>query len=306
MAQCTYTFPTAVGATTLGVHSTFRGRDIDDAVITTGSNVTWDGRALGFGGTISTASDRITAPNRSAPATATAAPTTTSTPTGTATRRATATRTSVPTAIPPTSEPEPQVSSTGTVIQVAEVGAVAGGASTPPTPISLSARMASLDAVLPAHSASGPGTVLIVDDEPIVVRMLLRALKSEQLRLLSAGDGDAALELARSERPDVILLDWHMPGRAGLAVCRALRADADPHLRAVPVVLLTTMTSPGDTAAGFASGASDYLAKQFAGDHVRARVREWLHRRHITAGTSGATGAGPEDVRSGAPGPAER
>jgi CheY-like chemotaxis protein len=137
-------------------------------------------------------------------------------------------------------------------------------------------------------------TVLIVDDEPQVVKLLMRALQSEQLHLLSASDGDTALRLAHSERPDLILLDWRMPGKDGLEVCRAIRADADPHVSTMPVVLLTALTSSEETSAGFASGATDYLTKPFGMAHVRARVHQWLQRGH------GSGGEGTTDVAKGA------
>jgi CheY-like chemotaxis protein/phosphoribosyl 1,2-cyclic phosphodiesterase len=123
-----------------------------------------------------------------------------------------------------------------------------------------------------------PGTVLIVDDDPDVVNLLLVTLRPEGFKLLSAYDGETALALARAERPALILLDWMMPGRTGLEICRALRAEADLHLRQVPVVLLTSRADEEDMAAGFAAGATDYLAKPFRPSHVRSRVRSWLLR----------------------------
>jgi CheY-like chemotaxis protein len=124
----------------------------------------------------------------------------------------------------------------------------------------------------------GLKTVLIVDDAPDIVSLLMRALDSEGFRLLSADDGDAALAIARAERPDLILLDWILPSRDGLEVCRALRAERDPKLRDVPVVLITAQTEPEHVAAGFAAGATDYLTKPFKVAHVRSRVRGWLLR----------------------------
>ena len=122
------------------------------------------------------------------------------------------------------------------------------------------------------------GTVLIVDDDPDIVGLLLATLRPEGFQLLSAGDGETALALARAERPALILLDWMMPGRTGLEVCRALRAEADLHLRQVPVVLLTSRAEGEDIAAGFAAGATDYLTKPFKPSYVRSRVRSWLLR----------------------------
>jgi len=86
------------------------------------------------------------------------------------------------------------------------------------------------------------------------------------------------LQIARAQRPDLLLLDWEMPGRDGLEVCRALRADPDPDLRQVPVVLLTAHQEAEDTAAGFAAGVTDYVTKPFKPTHVRSRVHAWLLR----------------------------
>ena len=108
-------------------------------------------------------------------------------------------------------------------------------------------------------------------------------LRPEGFRLLSASDGNAALEIARAERPDLLLLDWNMPGRNGLEVCRALRAESDPDLRDVPVVLLTAQIEAEDTAAGFAAGVTDYVTKPFKPAHIRSRVHVWLRRKHAGA-----------------------
>jgi CheY-like chemotaxis protein/phosphoribosyl 1,2-cyclic phosphodiesterase len=130
----------------------------------------------------------------------------------------------------------------------------------------------------------GP-TVLVVDDEPDIVGLLWETLAPEGYRLLSAHSGEAALRLARSERPALILLDWRMPGQDGLDVCRALRHDPDPVLRRVPVVLLTAQIGDENISAGFSAGVTDYLTKPFRPAHVRSRVRGWLLRsRQDTAG----------------------
>jgi CheY-like chemotaxis protein len=126
-------------------------------------------------------------------------------------------------------------------------------------------------------------TVLIVDDEPDLVDVLMATLAPERYRLLFAYDGDTALRIARAERPSLILLDWLMPGRNGLEVCRALRVDSDPHLRQVPVVLLTAQMGEENITAGFTAGVTDYLTKPFKPAHVRSRVRGWLLRSRTDA-----------------------
>jgi CheY-like chemotaxis protein/phosphoribosyl 1,2-cyclic phosphodiesterase len=134
--------------------------------------------------------------------------------------------------------------------------------------------------------ATGPDkSILIVDDAPDVVNLLMQALRAEGLRLLSANDGDSALRLARTERPDLILLDWILPGKDGLEVCRTLRGETDPRLRDVPIVLITAHTEPEQIAAGFAAGATDYLTKPFRVAHVRSRVRGWLLRARPAPGS---------------------
>ncbi|HET7340954.1 MAG TPA: response regulator [Methylomirabilota bacterium] len=124
-------------------------------------------------------------------------------------------------------------------------------------------------------------TILVADDDPDVMAVLLETLEPEGFRVLSATDGDAALALARAERPDVVVLDWMMPGQDGLAVCRALRADADPRVAEVPVVLITGRTDAADTATGFEAGVTDYLTKPFKPSHLLARLQAWLLRRRV-------------------------
>ena len=145
-----------------------------------------------------------------------------------------------------------------------------------------SVREAASPTVSPAPAASAtpsPATILIVDDEPDIVMVLAEALAALGFRLFTAGDGDTALAVARAERPDLVLLDWNMPGRNGLEVCRELRRDADPQLRTVPVVLLTARTEAEETAAAFAAGATDYVVKPFTFTHIRSRIEAWLLRR---------------------------
>jgi CheY-like chemotaxis protein/phosphoribosyl 1,2-cyclic phosphodiesterase len=154
-----------------------------------------------------------------------------------------------------------------------EVVAAAGG---PAAPVVTS------DLRNPRPKASAKKTILMVDDDPDIIRLLTIALQPEGFRLLSASDGDTALQIARAQRPDLLLLDWNMPGRDGLDVCRALRADPDPHLRQVPVVLLTAYKEAEDTAVGFAAGVTDYITKPFKPTHIRSRIHAWLLRSRPT------------------------
>jgi len=147
--------------------------------------------------------------------------------------------------------------------------------------------------VSPAEPARGPAVtssehqaVLIVDDDPNIVRLLLATLRSEGFRLLTASDGEAALRIARMERPALILLDQQMPGLSGIEVTRALRADQDPFLREMPVVLITAQKDAEHIAAGFSAGVTDYLIKPFRPTNVRARVHAWLLRRRVGSGSN--------------------
>src|SRR5262249_22582828 len=129
----------------------------------------------------------------------------------------------------------------------------------------------------------GAHTILVADDDPTIVRLLTLAVEQDGFRVVTAGDGDAALRLARLEQPDLILLDWQMPNADGMEVTRLLRSEPDPALRDVPVVLITAQSGPENTAAGFAGGVTDYLTKPFRPAHVRARVQAWLLRRPAEA-----------------------
>jgi CheY-like chemotaxis protein/phosphoribosyl 1,2-cyclic phosphodiesterase len=129
-----------------------------------------------------------------------------------------------------------------------------------------------------ASPAAPERVVLIADDDPVILALLKSTLRSEAFRLYTAADGETALSLARTVRPSLILLDWLMPGLDGTEVTRALRADADPYFRDVPIVLLTAEAGADKTQEGFAAGVTDYLTKPFKAPFVRARVRAWLER----------------------------
>ena len=121
-------------------------------------------------------------------------------------------------------------------------------------------------------------TILVADDDPDVMAVIVDTLEPEGYRVLTASDGDVALQLARDERPDIVVLDWMMPGQDGLSVCRALRQEEDPRLAGVPVVLITGRADARDTVAGFNAGVTDYLTKPFKPTHLLARLQSWLIR----------------------------
>ena len=105
-------------------------------------------------------------------------------------------------------------------------------------------------------------TILVADDEAVLRALVRATLSSAGYDVLEAADGDEALELARSARPDLIVLDLMMPGKSGLDVLRELRAD--PELAATPVVMLTARTRAADREAAAEAGADRFLAKPFS------------------------------------------
>jgi len=105
-------------------------------------------------------------------------------------------------------------------------------------------------------------TVLIVDDEQPIVDLVRFTLEDEQVRVVEAHDGIQALEVARAELPDLILLDVQLPRLGGFEVCRQLREE--PGLERVRIVMLTAASHEADRARGRAAGADEYLTKPFS------------------------------------------
>ncbi len=117
-------------------------------------------------------------------------------------------------------------------------------------------------------------TVLIVDDDPKLLNMLRRTLRYEGFRVLSATNGNEALAELRARRPDVVILDWFMPGLDGLSVLQRMRAQGDKTL----VLMLTARDEVERRVEGLDSGADDYLVKPFAPAELLARIHALLRR----------------------------
>ncbi|WP_374381827.1 HD-GYP domain-containing protein [Pseudomonas fluvialis] len=115
--------------------------------------------------------------------------------------------------------------------------------------------------------------LLVVDDEPANLQVL-RHILQDDYRLLFAKEGAKALELARREQPELILLDVMMPGMTGFEVCAQLKAD--PRTAMIPVIFVTALADVADEARGFALGAVDYITKPVSPPIVKARVRTHL------------------------------
>ncbi|MEA2285502.1 MAG: two-component system, OmpR family, phosphate regulon response regulator PhoB [Solirubrobacteraceae bacterium] len=116
--------------------------------------------------------------------------------------------------------------------------------------------------------------VLIADDQPTMRQLVRLTLESGHFEILEAPDGDAALELARRELPDLVFLDWTMPGMAGVDVCRALRDD--PATEGMRIVMLTARSQPSDRDHARAMGADDYITKPFSPIELLEKVRDVL------------------------------
>ncbi len=107
-----------------------------------------------------------------------------------------------------------------------------------------------------------PHTVLTIEDQPDIRRLIRMTLEFKGHRVLEAGNGEEGLRLARSERPEMILLDVMMPGMDGLSVARTMAADAE--LSRIPTVMLSALGGSGDVDAGLATGVRAYLVKPFS------------------------------------------
>jgi len=117
-------------------------------------------------------------------------------------------------------------------------------------------------------------SVLIVDDDPKLLKMLQRTLTYENLEVFSAGNGLEALPLAQTQKPDLIIVDWMMPKMDGISFVQRLRDEENKTL----VLMLTARDAIEDRVEGLESGADDYLVKPFAPAELVARVHAMLRR----------------------------
>ncbi|MBI3160503.1 MAG: response regulator transcription factor [Chloroflexi bacterium] len=115
--------------------------------------------------------------------------------------------------------------------------------------------------------------ILVVDDEPKIVRLARDYLEKYGYRVATAGDGEAALAAARRDKPDLIILDLMLPKLDGREVCKILRRESD-----VPIIMLTALSEEIDQVTGLEIGADDYIAKPFSPRAMVARVRALLRR----------------------------
>ena len=119
-------------------------------------------------------------------------------------------------------------------------------------------------------------TILVVDDEPDIREVIRFALENAEFRVLEAGHADDARRLLSAESPDLVLLDWMLPGRSGLELAQQLKQS--PRTRAVPIIMVSARGEEEDRIRGLDTGADDYIAKPFSPREMVARVNAVLRR----------------------------
>ncbi len=129
--------------------------------------------------------------------------------------------------------------------------------------------------------------VLIVEDEEALQGLLEYNLQKEGFDVVIEGDGGEALTAIAEHSPDVILLDWMLPNKTGIDICRAIRADRE--IRETPVIMLTARVEEEDKLRGLNHGADDYITKPFSVSEVIARIRAVLRRSHPALASDTAT-----------------
>jgi two-component system alkaline phosphatase synthesis response regulator PhoP len=118
--------------------------------------------------------------------------------------------------------------------------------------------------------------ILIVDDEKDIIKMLDYNLKKEGFRIVVAFNGEEAVDLAKKEHPDIIILDLMLPGIDGLGVCKALKNESKTV--SIPIIMLTAKTQEADKVVGLELGADDYVTKPFSPRELVARIKAVLRR----------------------------
>jgi two-component system phosphate regulon response regulator PhoB len=129
--------------------------------------------------------------------------------------------------------------------------------------------------------------ILVVEDEEALFALLEYNLGHEGFEVRGSADGDEAMIALEEERPDLVILDWMLPGLSGIEICRRIRARAE--LRDMPVIMLTARGEEADRIRGLDTGADDYLTKPFSIPELIARVRALLRRARPTISSEVAT-----------------
>src|ERR1700722_15889891 len=146
--------------------------------------------------------------------------------------------------------------------------------------------------------------ILVVEDDPTVAEVVVSYLRHAGLEPRHAADGQIALEMVATWRPDLVILDLTLPGVSGLEVCRRLREEQDARAR-LPVIMLTALGEESDRVLGLESGADDYVTKPFSPRELTLRVQAVLRRARAVGtgqegtGQDGTEAVSPQPMRSG-------
>ena len=119
--------------------------------------------------------------------------------------------------------------------------------------------------------------ILAVEDEPAILELLELSLADAGYDVRAARDAEAAQRMLKDELPDLLLLDWMLPGKSGLALARELRAGA--RTRELPIIMVTARGDEGDRVAGLEAWVDDYVTKPFSPRELKARIKAVLRRR---------------------------
>jgi two-component system, OmpR family, phosphate regulon response regulator PhoB len=120
-------------------------------------------------------------------------------------------------------------------------------------------------------------TILVIEDEPAIQELISYNLKQAGHQALKADNAEQALNLVQNALPDLILLDWMLPGISGVEFARRLRSDK--RTKAIPIIMLTARSEEQDKLTGLETGADDYITKPFSPRELNARVKAVLRRR---------------------------
>ena len=124
---------------------------------------------------------------------------------------------------------------------------------------------------------SPPATILVVDDEPALLRLMAFVLEKHGYHMLTATNGDEALEVVRDQKPDLIVLDIMMPRKDGYQVAEAIRAD--PEISAIPIVMLSAKAQDEDIERGMTAGVDTFITKPFDPNQLADTVAAFLRNR---------------------------
>lgn len=119
-------------------------------------------------------------------------------------------------------------------------------------------------------------SILVAEDEEAIQILLAYNLEAEGWRVRVTANGEEVMKMIADEKPDLVLLDWMLPGLSGIEVCRLIRAR--PETRAIPVIMLTARSEESERVRGLATGADDYVVKPFSVPELTARIKAILRR----------------------------